>query len=415
MENILFDFTSGEWDNQLLETLKDNKRKSYSVLIKKDKAYVSFITCNDIKYMCIYFCKNEEEVVSCLKQNKDIMLDYCYIKDFQTTKKEQYSIDIFSAKYSFLDGSVSFYGTQFGEADFSYSDFCDNKISFENCLFKSHVNFYKTHLGKDKCNFLCARFGGGEIRFWGTEIGSIDFTHALFDGGSIEFLGANADSIIFIHNKLNIHINLMMNGLKELVLTDCIIEKTITINENIKLEELSLSFLTILGSIRIKWCNNIYKAIKTGGFKLNKDKKYRYNSQGLADQFLILKENFHRIGYYEDEDAAYRAYMKFNTNKFPKCFLKVFGFIGGYGTRAWSILIASIVIILGYGAFYFYSLKGVFSCFWDATYQSALTFLTLGFINSNTLGSEIMTITEGFLGLTLMSYFTVSLVRKILR
>ena len=53
----------------------------------------------------------------------------------------------------------------------------------------------------------------------------------------------------------------------------------------------------------------------------------------------------------------------------------------------------------------------------DAIYYSGITFLTIGYgdIHPANLLAKILSVIEGFLGIFLMSYFTVSFVRKLLR
>ena len=82
--------------------------------------------------------------------------------------------------------------------------------------------------------------------------------------------------------------------------------------------------------------------------------------------------------------------------------------IGGYGTKPFSILVTSGVIVACCGIINYFTKES--HTIREALYQSALTFLTIG-DGSN----HFVNVIEGFLGLVLMSYFTVALVRKLLR
>ena len=208
---------------------------------------------------------------------------------------------------------------------------------------------------------------------------------------------------------------------------------------------LSLIDTINLGRINLDWDKwNIYNSIVSLFFPRNKknhsstynyidivviekDVKEKYNI--IAKDFLLLKENYRNAGQYEWEDAAYRAYMKYNVKsmKWPKKnFIKkpftwLFGLISGYGTVVWRMLLTCPVIVFLCGLVYISAFKEIFHApFWTSMYFSAITFLTIGYGDVSPIElnfsafQTLLTSIEGFFGLFLMSLVTV-VVRKVLR
>ncbi len=173
-------------------------------------------------------------------------------------------------------------------------------------------------------------------------------------------------------------------------------------------------------------------------------------------QYRLLKQNFNNLGYYEDEDLALRKYMQhyFKGKGFIGYPLRFFGFMGGYGTKPARVLISSFFCIIFFSLFYFvssinfqienYDTKNIevvtsensyeynlvvsdidqiqitkLDRAVDAVYFSGITFLTVGYGDYSAKDAstyvKFLTIAEGFVGISMMGYFTVSLFRKIVR
>lgn len=294
--------------------------------------------------------------------------------------------------------------------------------------------------------FELARFKNTVVKFEHVDFGNLDISFDQFQ----------ARSIFFLDDKLASHIQFGICETESIVFQDCIFEKTINC-EYLKFEKISFLNCINLGQITIGWDkHDILHAIKKGinYGRLGNNKPFTVDE--LASQFRMLKENFHNIGYYDDEDKAYRAYMKYKRksingilsifqsikcnlrilkknhwkktpqlvgltenkstfnffrliwNSIRKVFFFTFGMIGGYGTKPFSILVTSGVIVACCGIINYFTKES--HTIREALYQSALTFLTIG-DGSN----HFVNVIEGFLGLVLMSYFTVALVRKLLR
>lgn len=177
----------------------------------------------------------------------------------------------------------------------------------------------------------------------------------------------------------------------------------------------------------------------------NSAKRDHIKRKGI--QFRTLKENFHRIGQYYDEDKAYVEFRfhelrsELDENKESnrgikklwnniKIYVKIFIMekIGLYGTSpikviqsmGWTLLLFSIFYLL---PFFKFNQTKVFSDYTilnkilTSVYHSIVTFLTIGYgdINPANFFTVIFSGIEGFLGLFLMAYFTVAFVRKVLR
>lgn len=165
-----------------------------------------------------------------------------------------------------------------------------------------------------------------------------------------------------------------------------------------------------------------------------------------AEQFNILKEDFHLSGQYEDEDKAYIQFKRFELNadfdkvfrekglsllRLPKYLFRwlIFDKMGLYATSPLRVLFSMLIVYVLFSLIYLLmpiiesgsivnsvgatdGLSYVQTCF----YHSAITFLTIGYGDYYPVGfSRGVSIIEGWMGLFLMSYFTVAFVRKILR
>lgn len=193
----------------------------------------------------------------------------------------------------------------------------------------------------------------------------------------------------------------------------------------------------------------------------------QYDDDCIADQYRILKENFHDLGQYDEEDMAYVEYRRAKrymlSSPLKKFLDKTLDWIGEYGTNPLRIAGFMVIVLLAFAL--------VFSIFpvmldtsnsviqqehviegdliineiitqdstiikkqtkvfdlvikWPvnfnrpltAFYHSIVTFLTIGYGNVTPIGfwGILLSGLEGFLGMFLMSYFTVALVRKTLR
>jgi uncharacterized protein YjbI with pentapeptide repeats len=352
-----------------------------------------------------------------------------------------------------FNGEAHFPGAQFnGEAHFSWvqfsreANFCEAKLGgladFDAAQFRGEANFFKTHFN-GIAQFNGARFGG-EAYFSEAHFNGIaQFSGARFSGeayfSEVKFSGeANFTFVKFLA-----HVFFMNSTCKVLILTNCIIEKLFDLS-NAKFEKLSLKNLENLGYIYLEWNEHISNSI------------YKYVSQivasptpywDIAKQYRLLKENFHKIGQYNDEDKAYVEFRRYEAlsewhgehakNAISKIKNKLLflikwvisDLIGVYATSPIRILSSLIISIGSFGAVYYLCHVGVgkfgigiLQNVEAALYYSAITAFTAGYegINPTSFAAHnqlvsLLTCIEAFVGLFLMAYFTVAFSRKVLR
>ena len=168
-----------------------------------------------------------------------------------------------------------------------------------------------------------------------------------------------------------------------------------------------------------------------------------------VDILFMLKNNFKKLGYFDDEDKIYVAFKrcqakaKFEESK-KKCLIKkiggylryrgnrfLFDFVGGYGTKPKNVFRFMIIVVLGFTPLYafipnflkwnkitkhFCNLE-FFNKLLIGLYHSMITFLTIGYgdVEPESVCGSLISGIEGFLGLFLMAYFTIAFSRKVLR
>jgi uncharacterized protein YjbI with pentapeptide repeats len=374
------------------------------------------------------------------------------------------------------DGVVDFMGANFGdgEVDFSYTTFGDGRVDFSSIKFgNAKVSFKKAIIGDGDVFFIGAVFGDGEVDFSGTKFGDgrvifagakfgdgdVNFERAIFKSRSISFKGAKADIITFKTTNLYGDGDFRYKSCNKLVIEDCKIDKTLDLNiskENLR--GLNLKDTVNLGKILMSWdklkvgelideqvnTNDWENANQHPGY-LN-DEYENINYTGKANQLRMLKENFRNLGQYDDEDKAYVALKryerkaKFANEEERMGFISKFLYrithplrvlvtdvISKYATSPSRVFITMLAVNVIFASIYYIAPAmnkgtGKFgSCavqkIYNSFYFSAVTFLTIGYgdIEPPTPFIALLASIEGFLGLFLMAYFTISFARKVLR
>ena len=155
--------------------------------------------------------------------------------------------------------------------------------------------------------------------------------------------------------------NLEVYNANMITLNSCYIHETVDINfinnDNIQNKGLCLLKTKILGQLYIRGNSDKFKKlIKNGKYYEHKFnggkniwKEIQPTNEQIAEQFVLLKENFHNLGQYDDEDAAYVEFKRYQiksklaeaktSNMFNKVLEYIrYGFkkllydwVGGYG------------------------------------------------------------------------------------
>jgi hypothetical protein len=356
-----------------------------------------------------------------------------------------------------------------GKVDFHYSVFGDSEIFFERTEFgNSRVDFRAVDFGSGRINFNRSVFGDGEVNFEGAsgksariqfkraEMGfgtknfslidmeetDISFERTEFGEGDVSFYESKFRAISFRSCHLNHYFDLRLDKAGLLNISDTIVRDIIDMEPfdfPVRIKKLDMSGMRLLGKLYIDW-------------RHNKCREIIVNQEGTtlrqkSEQFRILKENFSATGKYEDEDEAYIMFKRFEaeswlveqhekggiakiTSYVPYGFQwLVFDKIGLYATSPIRVLFSVVFFWIIFGLLYFLlDLTGLgstvssvsnpdhLSVFVQSFYHSAITFFTIGYGDVYPVGlSRIFSGLEGFMGVFMMSYFTVAFVRKVLR
>ncbi len=379
--------------------------------------------------------------------------------------------DVSFINTNFHNGNVSFKVARFGNGkiDFQYAKFGTGDITFERAEFGAgKVDFRKVEFNEGKVNFNRSVFGDGDITFEASELknGRITFKRTVFGKGNLNFelaeyeqadiLFDNSDfgqgNVYFTNSKFHIlsltschldnYFDLRVAQCSYIDLSDTIVRDIIDIKPyefDVKIKILNLAGLRLIGRIDIDWqANSVFEII-------NRQKKT--NIRNKSEQFRTLKENFSKTGQYKDEDKAYVEFKRFELRAdlldtikkhtyskiwaYPFYWFKllIFDKVGLYATNPVRVMLSMIFAYLFFSLLYIvlpyitttnivpssdYPEK--LSLVARAFYHSAITFLTIGYGDYYPSGIiRWLSSFEGFIGLFLMSYFTVAFVRKILR
>jgi hypothetical protein len=371
----------------------------------------------------------------------------------------------------FRSGRFNFKVTRIagGKVDFHYSVFGDCDIMFERTEFgNSRVDFRTVDFGTGRVNFNRAIFGDGEVNFEGagckasrvsfkkTVMGSgpknfnlmementdVSFERTAFGSGDVSFYESRFHMLSLKSCHLDHYFDLRLARVKILDISDTIVRDIVDLEPYdfpVEVKILDISGMRLLGKLYIDWSQNkckqgiINQRITT--------------LQQKADQFRILKENFSTTGKYEDEDKAYVMFKRYEARAWlmeqkerggivgllsyiPHAFQwLVFDKIGLYATSPGRVLFSVLVFWFIFGSVYFaIDLSGLghtvssvsnpdnLSVLVQSFYHSAITFFTIGYGDVFPVGlSRLVSGLEGFMGVFMMSYFTVAFVRKVLR
>jgi len=356
-----------------------------------------------------------------------------------------------------------------GKVDFHYSVFGDCEIMFERTEFgNSRVDFRTVDFGSGRINFNRSIFGNGEVNFEGAsckagkiqfkraEMGygpknfnlmdmeetDISFERTEFGDGDVSFYESKFQSLSLKSCHLDHYFDLRLEKADLLDISDTIVRDLVDLEPYdfpVEIRTLDMSGMRLLGKLYIDWRHN-----KCSDSIL---KQEGTNLRQKAEQFRILKENFRETGKYEDEDEAYIMFKRYEAKSWlteqeekggitkvvsyvPHGFQwLVFDKIGLYATSPGRVLFSVVIFWIFFGSLFFLiDLSGLgktvssvnnpdnLTVFFQSFYHSAITFFTIGYGDVYPMGlSRVISGLEGFMGVFMMSYFTVAFVRKVLR
>ncbi len=342
-----------------------------------------------------------------------------------------------------VDG-VDFSGTSYvsSEINFASSDFGDCNVNFKNAkIINGDVLFLATRLEDGTIDFSSSRIKDSSVDFSSMTFGisKVIFKNVVMNNAEIRIDRSITKNAFFQFELCTFSKHNIFSIARKLEIVNCIIENTARIDsileENEQIFELSLENTKNLGQIYVEWevakksIANYCNACLEGDSAISNKEIHQINTS-KAKQMLMLKENYHNLGQYDDEDAAFVEYMRYKRkaekNYIKKFFSWAIDSIGLYGTSPGRVAIAIMIVWSIFGL--------IFSCsttvnglqsggvteginMLSGFYFSAITFLTIGYgdIAPATWLTQLIAPIEGVLGLFLMSYFTVAIVRKTLR
>jgi hypothetical protein len=356
-------------------------------------------------------------------------------------------------------GKVDFHYSAFGDCEvtFERAEFGDSRVDFRTVDFGSgRINFNRSTFGRGEVNFEGASCRSGKIQFKKVEMGSgvknfnlmemanaeFNFERTEFGDGDVTFNNSHFKVLSLKSCHLDHYIDLRLGRAELLDISDTIVRDIIDLEPydfKINIDVVDMSGMRLIGKIYVDWkLNNCRELI------LNQQET---TSRQKAEQFRILKQNFSGTGKYDDEDKAYVMFKRLESrvelrekiarNKWANLWARpAFGFkwlvfdkIGLYATSPGRVLTSVVIFWLFFGmTYYLVQLTGLgktgssvnnpdnLTPFLQSFYHSAVTFFTIGYGDVFPEGlSRIISGLEGFMGVFMMSYFTVAFVRKVLR
>ena len=372
---------------------------------------------------------------------------------------------------NFNDGNEYFTGVDFGDASvaFQFAKFGEGDIFFEKTrFFGKRIDFSKVEFGKGRVDFRLAEFGDGDVSFDECEITSgklrfrratfgsgrlsfelamlkdseVSFERTVFGNGELSFYQCECRQVLFNSSHLNNYVDLRFSSCNHIDLSNTIVRDIVDFTNAkgmVNINEINFSHMRNLGRVFIDWYDNDVKRLIYNQSKTSVKMK--------AEQFRMLKEEFRALGQYTDEDKAYLEFKrlelkdrkirtlrenKWNALWFYPMYwseILIFDQIGHYATNPLRVLVSMIISFIAITFMYVILILTTSSdivssvgdpdklpLFTKSIYHSAITFLTIGYGDYYPSGwIRWLSGIEGFVGLFLMSYFTVAFVRKVLR
>jgi uncharacterized protein YjbI with pentapeptide repeats len=391
----------------------------------------------DLSFVNVYFGKGD---VSFLNTNFNTGKVSFKVAVFDTGKVNFHfstfgSGDVSFERTSFGDGIVDFRAVSFGigKINFNRSVFGDGDIFFEGSSLEGRITFKRTVFGKGILSFEIAEFENTEV----------NFEKAVFDNCKLTFFNGAFLRLIMKGCHFDNYLDLRVRKCKEVNLSDTVVRDIIDFKQydfKVDVEELNIAAMRLLGVIYIDWDDNNVKQMI--------DNQKNTTVLEKAEQYRILKESFNAAGQYKDEDKSYVLFKRYEMksdydksikdNKWkaiynsPTYFIKkiVFDYIGLFATAPLRVLFSMLATYVFFSLIYslvlYFNVGDIVSSFGGehsaigilgkSFYHSGITFFTIGYGDFYPMGiMRWLSQIEGFVGVFLMSYFTVAFVHNVLR
>lgn len=433
----------------------------------------SIFTGNELRFFRAQFDAGDEDFTNCIFNCKTVNFQYAKFNkgDLHFDESIFHGDNLSFVNCDFNDGKVCFPSVDFGSTNlaFQFARFGKGDITFEKSkFFGEKIDFSKVEFGQGRVDFRLVEFGNGDLLFDESEItnGKFRFRRAKFGNGRISFELAQlknceisfdrtdfgtgelsfyqsvCGSVLFNYSHINNYVDLRFSECGFIDLSNAIVRDIVDLTNDknqVRIESINFSGMRNLGRLFLDWYDNDVKRLIYN----QKDTSVKMK----AEQFRMLKEEFRSLGQYTDEDKAYLEFKRLElkerkiralrNNKLNALWFYpiywgeylIFDQIGHYATNPMRVLVSMIISFCVITAMYIGLIlttdADIVSSLGDpdklplvtkSVYHSAITFLTIGYGDYYPSGSiRWLSGIEGFVGLFLMSYFTVAFVRKVLR
>ncbi len=295
-----------------------------------------------------------------------------------------------------FQGVADFVRTEFqGDVKFMRTTF-QGKVLFEETKFQGSVYFMAAHF-QERASFAEATFQGA-TNFWGTQFQKdVSFFLAKFSPGAYLLVNFNKGKVSF--------------------------EKTVL--ENVYATPLNLGRTVLIDFDGAKLSSVEIKRKDIEGHIIQ---EHRKNFRQAKEIYLVLKNNFHTIGRYDDESWAFKKEKEMERKSYfhgrPLKWLgsMFWNLLYGYGEKPFWIF-GWCGFLLLFSSFIYWLSKGVFQVmgnrlvlvgdYWNNLYFSVVTFTTLGYGDFRPIGKiRVLASFEAFLGIFLIALFIFTFARK---
>jgi uncharacterized protein YjbI with pentapeptide repeats len=364
--------------------------------------------------------------------------------NFQNTDLGDGDLDFHFARFS--NGHISFDGMRLGEGklDMRKADLGDGRFDMRRAeIGNGDVLFDESEFKKGKVNFRSTTFGKGELSFRMADLGEGDliFDKASFGEGNIIFRKAVMERVSFRDCHIDHYLDLRVAKAESIDLSDTVVRGIIDMIPRAEMEIATLYLIRVrnLGQLFIDWdANNVERLI---------EEQIETSAQEKADQYRMLKGDFNSIGQYDHEDRAYVRFKRHERAALLQSYLQrtkwnalwaypstafqwlVFDKMGKYATSPLRVFLSILLVYSSFSVAYAFlpfvveggivpsgNAEGLTDHLLKGIYHSGIPFLDAGADDYHAVGQiRWISALEGFIGVFLMSYFTVAFVRKILR
>ena len=362
------------------------------------KSYISEITEKHLDYNFRGFVFVDDFISQEYFPASKFFPEYVGVKMANFRKAEFHKDAIFEE--TIFEGRTSFLETKFhGEADFEEALF-QGEINFRKANFRQEAYFLRAQF-EETANFKETKFHG-EAAFSGAEF----WAYTTFLGAEVE------KSLDFNGVEFHKRASISPKFIKGKVLF------VAAVLDNISLISLNLDKDALIDFTDARLRNTEMKREEIESHIIQ---KHEGNFLKAKEIYLLLKNNFHSLGRYDEESWAFKKEKDMERKSYSQGRpLKWLGsmfwnLLYGYGERPFWILGWCGFLLLLSSCIYWLS-KGVFQVigihlipvedYWNNLYFSVVTFTTLGYGDFRPIGKiRVLASLEAFLGIFFIALF----------